>query len=117
MSEHVSNRASLTTRKLLDLLAKTMVKLKDELRKVRGEMATLREDRAETLWANLSNYANGIQQGKNNVDNTPKAPIASKVVNVSETPVTLQTLQLQQPVRSQTAMVYLQLEEDADQKN
>lgn len=90
VTEPVPNRANWTTRKSLDLLADTMVKLKDKLRKVRGEMAALREDKAETSWANLSNYANGIQQGKNHVMITPKAPIASKVVDASKPPVTLQ---------------------------
>ena len=51
VSEPVPNRESLTTRKSLDLLADTMVKLKDELREVRGEMAALQEDKAETSWA------------------------------------------------------------------
>ena len=93
MSEPVPNRVSLTTRKSQDLLTDTMVKLKDELREVRGEMTALWEEQAEKSCSNLSNYANGIQQGKNNVNNTTKAPIASKVVNVTKPPVTLQNLQ------------------------
>lgn len=71
-----------------------MVKLEDELCEVRGEMAALREDKVDTLWANLSNYANDIQLGINNVINTPKAPIASTAVDASVPPVTLQTLRL-----------------------
>ena len=49
----VPDRASLTSVKSLDLLADTMVKLKAELREVRGEMAALREDKVETSWANF----------------------------------------------------------------
>ena len=77
MTVPVPDRASFTSVKSLDLLADTMVKLKDELRKVRAEMAALREDKVETSWANLSNYVNG----KNNAINTPKAPIVSTAVD------------------------------------